>query len=392
MVDLDRQRPTAAEFVRAIQREMKIRFYQQRSIKSYRKCLEAFLRWCGRPPHQITKEHVRCYLEVMVDGGAGSSWVGNNLSAIRTAFDKMCGRSITLGLQTPRRPKRVPVILSSKEVIRLLESAPKLLDRLLLGLMYAAGLRVSEVVRLRFRDVDFDRRLITVWQGKGRTDRQVMLPESFEPVLRGLAAAYEGNDYLFPGVRNGRHMSPRTAQRVMQRAVAISGIRKRATCHSLRHSFASHMLANGTDIRHIQKLLGHARLETTTLYAKVTVIPKRAATSPLDVIEQHHKQQRQRPNRPSVGKLRMEFSPAGDVRAAKIKLVILTEPRAVCLDGLVAREARPGWVTLDVPPLEAWEQQMRWLNPTQRERIESADFFRMLQEQIPIRYQAWRSG
>jgi len=111
-----------------------------------------------------------------VDGGASSSWVSIHLSALRTVFDKMCGLNCTLGLMTPRRPKRLPVVLSTDEVSRLLQAAPSLRDKLLLGLMYATGLRVSEVVRLRWHDIDFDRRAIRVWQGKGRKDRDVMLP------------------------------------------------------------------------------------------------------------------------------------------------------------------------------------------------------------------------
>lgn len=102
------------------------------------------------PVNLITRENVRCYLELLVDGGAGSSWVGVHLSAIRTAFDKMCGRTVTLGLKTPRRPKRLPVVLSVNEVMRVLQAAPSLRDKLLLGLMFAIGSRVSETVRLRW--------------------------------------------------------------------------------------------------------------------------------------------------------------------------------------------------------------------------------------------------
>ena len=134
VVDLDREKPTAGEFIARVLREMKIRFYGQKSIKNYRTVLSGFLRWFGNRPDLITREDVRCYLEVLVDGGASSSWVSVHLSAIRTAFDKMCGRSVTLGLETPRKPKRLPVVLSAQEVIRLLEAAPSLRDKLLLGL------------------------------------------------------------------------------------------------------------------------------------------------------------------------------------------------------------------------------------------------------------------
>jgi site-specific recombinase XerD len=132
--------------------------------------------------------------------------------------------------------------------------------------MYATGLRASEVVRLRWQDIDFDRRAIRVWQGKGRTDRYVMLPKCFETMLKHLAEAHRDEPYhLFMGAKRNRHLSPRSAKRAMERAVKISGICKPATCHSLRHSFATHLFEHGTDIRYIQKFLGHMRLETTTI-------------------------------------------------------------------------------------------------------------------------------
>ena len=388
VVDLDGEQPTASEFMSRILRELKIRFYKQPSIRSYRTILGNFLRWFGNRPHLITREDVRCYLEVLVDGGVGSSWVSVHISAIRTAFDKMCGRSVTLGLQTPRKAKRLPIVLSPQEVIRLLEAAPSLRDKLLLGLMYATGMRVSEVVKLRYRDLDFNRRVINVWQGKGRTDRQVMLPLSFEPVLKGLASAYDADEYLFPGERVGRHLSPRTARRVMARAVQIAGIRKAASPHSLRHSFATHLFENNTDVRRIQKLLGHAKLETTMIYTKVAARSTDAVQSPLDVLAQVQREQRPKP----VGRLRAELTlrKNEDTPTADVVLHILTEPRTIRLRGIVIREPRPGWVTLDVPPLEAWREPLKWLTREERERVESPDFYRTLQEHLTQKYMSAR--
>jgi len=245
-------RPNAEEFLDKIVRELRIRYYQPKTIKNYRTSLRSFLRWFDGPPHQVTREDVRDFLLYLVDAGVSSSWVSVNLSAIRTAFDKMCGRQVTLGLLSPKRPKRLPVVLSVQEVKRLLQAAPTLRDKLLLGLMYATGMRVSEVVRLRYRDVDFDRRLINVWQGKGRRDRQVMLPKTFAPLLKQSAKYIAREEFLFPGGSEGRHISPRTAQRAMKRAVKIACIAKPATPHALRHSFACHTFENGCDIRYIQ--------------------------------------------------------------------------------------------------------------------------------------------
>lgn len=391
--------PTGDEFVLKIEREMRIRFYQPKTVKNYRNALKSLLRWFGGRPNQVTREDVREYLLYLVDAGASSSWVGINLSAIRTAFDKMCLRQVTLGLVSPRRPKRLPVVLSVEEVRRLLQATPSLRDKLLLGMMYATGMRVSEVVRLRYRDVDFDRRLVNVWQGKGRSDRQVLLPQTFEPLLRQLSANAHGEDFLFPGERRGRHLSTRTAERVMASAVRIAGIAKRATPHSLRHSFACHTYEAGCDIRRIQKLLGHVHLETTTIYVKVArPADSLAVTSPLDELTRQGRSTEERASdrQPSVGKLRIHLKPIEtkptEGLAAKVTVAIDSGSRPVYLTGIVAREVRPGWITLEIPPLERWEESLKWLSRRQRERIEESRFFALLQREIPRRLLSLSSG
>jgi site-specific recombinase XerD len=235
VVDLRRERPSPEAWLSRIVRELRLRFYLPRTIKAYRLALEGLLRWFGQPPHELTREDLRDYLELLVDGGAGASWVSVHLSAVRTAFDKMCGEEVTLGLMTPRRASRLPVVLSGPEVLHLLEAAPALRDKLLLGLMYATGMRVSEVVRLRWRDLDSERGVINVWQGKGRKDRQVMLPESFAPLLKRAAVGARADGFVFPSPESNRHLSPRAAQRVMACAVRLAKIGKHATCHSMRH-------------------------------------------------------------------------------------------------------------------------------------------------------------
>ncbi|NUQ62853.1 MAG: tyrosine-type recombinase/integrase [Pirellulales bacterium] len=400
VIDLPRERPTAAEFVRKIVRELKIRCYKQKTIKSYRLALSAVLRWYGGPPHEITREDVRDFLELLVDGGAGSSTISGHLSAIRTAFDKMCGARITLGLLTPRRPQRLPIVLSEPEVLRLLDAAPSLRDKLLLGLLYAIGVRVSEVVRLKWQDFDFDRRTVSIWQGKGRKDRQVMLPESFKPLLIELSKTFKPDEYVFPGDRRGRHLSPRTAQRIMERARRIAGIGKKATPHSLRHSFATHLLEHGTDIRFIQELLGHKRLDTTKIYTRVAVFRHQEIRSPLDVLRGTTAAPPARalpgpqpPSRRPVGRMQIDLQPSkAEAGAANVTLSIQNEDRFVLLKGIVVREPRPGWVTLEVPPLEAWEKPLCGLTAAQRQRIESPEFYALVQEHVTRRYLAWKKS
>lgn len=391
VVDLDMSEPSTAEFMQSIVRELRIRFYKQKTVHSYRRMLVQFLRWFGAPPHLVTREDVRCWLEAVVLGGASSSTVSKHLSAIRTAFDKMCGRDVTYGLRTPRRQNRLPVVLSENEVLRILEAAPSLRDKLLLGLIYATGVRVSEVVRLRWRDVDFDRRRVSIWQGKGSSDRQVMLPVSFEPLLRELSRQFNPEDFIFPSQNPGRYLSPRSAQRAMERAVSIARIGKRATPHSLRHAFATHLLENGTDIRFIQKLLGHRRLETTTIYARVAVLKQQEIESPLDraTLTRNRRSADRQPTPRPVGRMRIDLQRLpGEGNEAVSTVAIRGNQRDVLLSGIRVRQPRPGWVTLDIPPLEHWESALRELPSDQRERIESPEFYHLLQQTISTRYLA----
>jgi integrase/recombinase XerD len=386
-------RPTQGQFVRRVVDEMRLRFYKRKTVKAYRHAVVSFLRWFGAAPHLATHEDLRRYLLYMVDAGQASGTVSNHLSAIRTVFDKLCGRYITLGLVTPRRPKRLPVILSPEEIKSLLQAATSLRDKLILGLMYATGMRVSEVVRVRWRDIDFDRRLINVWQGKGRTDRQVTLPVCYEPLLKELSQGFAGEDFLFPSESSKRgsrkrHLSPRTAERIMERAVRIAGIKKRATPHSLRHSFATHSFEDGCDIRRIQKALGHVRLETTTIYVKVARPSREKGTpSPLDKL--YHVAPNASATSKPVGRLKIHFqqqpSESKGCRQAKVTLAVYNNSRPIYFTGILASEVRPGYVTLQIPPLESWEDPLRWLNRDQRERFEEPDFYETLQREISTR-------
>jgi site-specific recombinase XerD len=394
VVDLDVEVVDADVFVARIDREMKIRFYQPKTRKSYRLAVGGFLRWLGRPPADATRDDVRDWLELLVDGGAQSSWVSVHLSALRTAFDKMCLRGITLGLCTPRRASRLPIVLSVDEVARLLCAAPSARDKLLLGLMYATGMRVSEVVRLRFRDLDFDRRSIRVEQGKGRKDRLVMLPQSFAPLLERLRSLHQATDFVFPAVDDARrHLCPRTAQRAMQRAVRLAGLDKPATCHSLRHSFATHLLENGTDIRFIQNLLGHLRLETTTIYTKLAVLRGERATSPLDVLAQRNAQtslpapSSSSSSSSSVGRMGISLvmKGAGSSRWGEVTLVVRGEPE-VTLGGIVVREPRRGFLALELPPLEDWAPTLSFVDDAVRARFEEAEFYESLRGAIAQRW------
>lgn len=182
----------------------------------------------------------------------------------------------------PKLERTLPVVPSPEEVARILEALKNPKHRAILMLVYAAGLRVGEVVRLKPEDIDSDRMLIHVRQAKGRKDRYVMLSPVALEVLEDYWKLDRPGRWLFPGGRPGRHLTERSVQKVLKRAVAKAGIRKRITVHSLRHAFATHLLESGTDVRYIQKLLGHKSTRTTEIYTKVSKRSLQAIRSPLD--------------------------------------------------------------------------------------------------------------
>lgn len=227
------------------------------------------------------------------------------------------------------------------------------------------------------------------------------MPGTFEPLLRHLSEQFTGDDYIFPtgkaaGGRHGqakqRHLSPRTAERVMERALRIAGIKKKATPHTLRHSFACHTYEYTCDLRKIQQILGHVHLETTTIYVRVAKpTDGQAVTSPLDVMTRKQTARAQFVRRcaPSVGRLRIhlksEASERPNFRKAIVTLSIQTDAKPVYLTGIVADEVRRGWVNLKIPPLEQWEEPLRWLSREQRGRIEEPAFYELLQCEISRR-------
>ena len=380
-----------------VRRELKIRNYARVTVKSYYSAIRSFLDWAGIHFSQLTRDHVREYLEFLVDGGVTGTTLAGQLTAIRTCFDKFCLIDLTLGLATPRRQKKLPIVLSKNEIVRLLEAAVSPRDKLLLGMMYATGMRVSEVARIQFKDIDFERNLINIWRGKHGVDRQVTLPESYRSLLKSLVNETTGGPYLFPSEtskRPGRYLSPRTIQRVMTRTVQLAGILKAATPHSLRHSFATHCFEDGSDIRRIQKVLGHANLKTTTIYVRVAKPASGSCLpSPIDrLLKSDGPQTVQTPSkRPvtnrvknDVGRFRIHLRELDKYNAlVTIEVFVGKEIRSrVFLTGTRATEQRPGFWTLSFPPLSEWKPELARLPTKVRERINEADFYEAIRDAI----------
>lgn len=189
---------------------------------------------------------------------------------------------LLLTIPRPRKEHKLPGVLSRDEVRRLLTAISNLKHKALVMLIYSGGLRVGEAVRLRLEDLDVDRKMVLVRAGKGYKDRHTLLADSAVDWLAEYRRVYEPGRWLFPGPRPDRHLSARSVQKLVQSAAKRAGIRKRLTVHTLRHSFATHLLEAGTDLRYIQELLGHASSKTTEIYTHVSTRELSRIRSPLD--------------------------------------------------------------------------------------------------------------
>ena len=205
------------------------------------------------------------------------------VSAIKFLFAEILDKPrIAIQLPRPNKEKKLPKVLSEEEVSRILAALDNNKHRAILFLTYSAGLRVSEVVNLKIIDIDSDRMLIYIRQGKGRKDRCVMLSEIALQELRRYFKEYRPLEWLFPGAKTDWHITERTVQKVFANACKIAKIQKQVSVHSLRHSFATHLLEGGTDLRYIQELLGHNSSKTTEIYTHVTKKSIQKIQSPLD--------------------------------------------------------------------------------------------------------------
>lgn len=261
-------------------RTLTLRNYSRATKKSYIGCLRRFLKSHPHEINQPNKKSIEDFLLSLYENGASAQTVQSYLHAIQFFYREVVGTSIDLYIKAPKRPTRLPVTLSRAEIERVLQSITNGKHRTMVALAYGAGLRVSELTDLRAGSVNFEERMLHVYQGKGNKDRITLLPDALIPELKNRVGEKCPDDYLFESERCGR-LSTRSIQLVFGRAIKAAGIKKPATFHSLRHSFATHILEQGTDLRFIQKLLGHSNIRTTQRYTHVSSASLRAIRSPL---------------------------------------------------------------------------------------------------------------
>jgi site-specific recombinase XerD len=268
--------------------DMQIRGFEATTQASYIRAIEAFAGFLGRSPDSATAEELRAWQLHMARGNVSIPIYNHRVTVLRFFFSVTCGRDeLARPLRFRRAPRKLPEVLSPDEVARLLDAAPGpgLKYRAAFSVAYGAGLRASEVVNLKLGDIDSERMVIRVEQGKGRKDRHVMLSPALLGLLRDYWREARPQGWLFPGQNPLNPVTTRQLNRACRTARAAAGLAKRVTPHTLRHSFATHLLEQNTDIRVIQVLLGHARLETTARYTHVAARTIRDVMSPLDAVQ-----------------------------------------------------------------------------------------------------------
>jgi site-specific recombinase XerD len=266
--------------------DMEIRNLTLNTRLSYLQQVTSFAKYWQRSPELLGPPEVRAYqVHLTTERKLAPGSLSIIASALRFLYKVTLHREwVDAEIPLPKKPFKLPVILSREEVAHFLDSIASFKHRTILMTAYAAGLRISEVTRLKVTDIDSGRMMLRVEQGKGQKDRYVMLSPQLLEILRAYWKATRSTEWLFPGDRPGQPISTSAVQQACQKAHQVSGIKKPITPHSLRHGFATHLLEAGTDVRKIQLLMGHRSLATTARYLKMATTTVCATTSPFDVL------------------------------------------------------------------------------------------------------------
>jgi integrase/recombinase XerD len=268
----------------AAEQELKLRRYSPRTRRAYLKLLRRFL--ADIDSGAITATTMRDYVLMFVERGASVAYHGQLRAALRfLALHVLRDASLAVALPAPKREQSLPAVLSTAEVRRVFDVLDNPKHRLMAFLLYSTGVRVGELVRLRVADLDGDRLQVRVRRGKGGRDRYTLYSELAREAVAHYVAVMQPGEYLFPGSRKDRPITARSVQKVIADAGRRAGISCRVTPHTLRHSFATHLLEQGTDLRYIQELLGHSSPTTTQVYTHVTRRDLVRIRSPLDMLE-----------------------------------------------------------------------------------------------------------
>jgi len=249
--------------------ELRLRNYSSKTMESYLHCLEDYFSQLKSDPQNLDIQALKQFLLAKQEKGYAPQTVNLYLNAVKFFYSNILKINQKIDIKFSKTGKRLPVALSRLEIAAILSQIKNSKHRLLIALAYGAGLRVSEAINLKVRDIQLEELTIHLKDAKGKKDRLTIIPEKLKNDLYFLIKNQEGSAYLFESERGGK-LTSRTAQAIFERALEKSGIKKDATFHSLRHSFATHLLENGVDVRYVQELLGHQNIRTTQLYTHIT--------------------------------------------------------------------------------------------------------------------------
>ncbi|OIO31719.1 MAG: integrase [Nitrospirae bacterium CG1_02_44_142] len=268
-----------------LKRELLSRKYSYKTVKGYLYYNRDFLNFIRKEPSGINDSDIKDYLlHLAEERQSATSTLNQAINALKFYYGSMLKKKFVYEVRRPRKDKKLPIVLSKEEVAKILSSVDNIKHRAMLMLAYSAGLRVGEIVRLKIEDIDSERMLIHIKGSKGRKDRYTLLSEMALQTLRGYWRQYKPDKWLFEGARAGRYISTRTVDKILEHACERADIKKDVSVHTLRHSFATHLLEGGTDLRYIQELLGHQSSKTTEIYTHVSTKSIGKIKSPLDTL------------------------------------------------------------------------------------------------------------
>ncbi len=260
---------------------VRLRGFSSKTLEAYSACLKRYFGEYRGNPGWIDVELIRGMLLDMQKRDFAPKTIDLHLNAVKFFYREVARNPFPIKIRCSKRVRRLPVVLTKEEVQRVLGAIGNVKHRLMVALAYSAGLRVSEVVKLKVADVELEARVLNIREAKGQKDRITLVAERLVPDLEKLVYRRQGGEWLFESMRGGK-LSARSLQAVFAQALGRSGVQKDATFHSLRHSFATHVIEGGTDVLHLQKILGHSNIRTTQIYTHVARASIAQVKSPLD--------------------------------------------------------------------------------------------------------------
>ena len=257
------------ELLGKVEKELKLRNFSRKTIESYLWCLTGYFCYVKVVNNRPDVAKIKEYLLKKLENGQSSNTVNVHLHAIKHFYCVLMKSPIEINIKYAKTASKLPVVLSRSEIHQIIESLKNTKHRLLIALAYSGGLRVSEIVNLKVKDINTDELVLRINGAKGNKDRITVLSSGLISEVRDLLNGRQMNEYVFISSL-GNKLTERTAQKIFENGLQKADIQKDATFHSLRHSFATHLLENGVDVRYVQELLGHANISTTQIYTHLT--------------------------------------------------------------------------------------------------------------------------